>query len=363
MFLTRNNHLRQIDRVRIPENRDLVSGLRMDRNERVADWPEDLLPRIFASKPGAFLAMYPDSAPVYQKLSQHLGVAEAQIMLTAGIDGAIKTLFELVSAPGDRVAVLAPTYAMYQVYANLFEVTLDPVPYREDLTLDFCALYQSLEQGPSMVFVPNPNQPIEGTLTIDQLRELAEQTRARQCLLVIDEAYHGFGSETAMQLVDEFPNVVVMRTFSKAFGVPSIRTGVMVSSEDNMDVLAKTRYAHEGNALSYAVVEYLLDNPQVVADYVASVNEGREYVKRELECRGYHAHGDMANYLFVDCFDALHAKQIVDGLRERAVYIKGPWSAPWRHRVSITVGPVAHMQRFLAAFDEVTSPLKEVVGQ
>ena len=76
-----------------------------------------------------------------------------------------------------------------------------------------------------------------------------------------------FGSDTGIKLIEEFSNVVVMRTFSKGFGLPSIRLGYMISNEENMNILSKTRYAHESNSLSNAVAEYMLENYNLIEEY------------------------------------------------------------------------------------------------
>ena len=86
MFIQRKPFLKDIQRVRIPENRNLEEGLRLNRNERVDVWPADLLEKIFKDKPGYFLSTYPDSSTLYQKLGKHLGVDESKIMLTSGMD-------------------------------------------------------------------------------------------------------------------------------------------------------------------------------------------------------------------------------------------------------------------------------------
>ena len=91
----------------------------------------------------------------------------------------------------------------------------------------FTALFLNnfLNSDPKILFLPNPNQPIESSLSLNELRETAIKCKNKNCLLVIDEAYNLFGADSGLPLIKEFNNVVILRTFSKAFGVPSIRTG------------------------------------------------------------------------------------------------------------------------------------------
>src|SRR5262245_19715161 len=124
MFIQRKNHLRNIARIRVSEGRDLDRGLRLDRNEKVDVWPKKMMAEIFGTKPDWFLSVYPESTRLYEKIARFHGVDTSEVLLTAGIDGGLKTLYEILTEPGDRVGVVAPTYAMYQVYPKLFQLQL-----------------------------------------------------------------------------------------------------------------------------------------------------------------------------------------------------------------------------------------------
>jgi len=348
MFIQRKPFLRDIQRIRIPENRNLEEGLRLNRNERVDIWPEDLLTKIFADKPGYFLSTYPDSSAMYQKLSRHLGVDESKIMLTSGMDSGIKNLWEIMAEPGDRIGVAGPTYAMYYVYNNLFQTNLTEIGYNpETLKLNWEQLNEFIDSKPVILFLPNPNQPIEDALSEDQIATIAERTRKNNTLFIVDEAYFMFGCDTAMDLIDDFENLVVMRTFSKGFGVPAIRLGYMVSNEDNMSVLTKTRLAHESNSLRNAVGEYLLDHYDMVDEYVQKVIKARTHVKDQLSSLGINSNGEVGNYLLVDLVNTEKRDRIVAFLEENLIYVKGNFKAPWDKYMLITLGPIETMERFL----------------
>lgn len=355
MFIQRKPFLRNINRVRVSEGRDLEKGLRLDRNEKVDVWPKDFLTHVFQSKPNCFLSVYPECGDLYHKLGKFLQVEESQLMLTSGIDGGLKILFEIMTAPGDQVGVFNPTYAMYKVYSNLFQTQLTEIGYRPDLTLDEAQLEAFLNQKPVMLFVPNPNQPIESALTLAQLDQLAIKTHEKNCLLVIDEAYFMFGCDTGLPLLKKYEHVVILRTFSKGFGVPSIRLGFMISTEENMKILAKTRLAHESNALSTAVAEYLLDNYGMIEEYVSKVVEGRNYIKSEMAKMGYATHGGAGNFLLIDLHAPDVAAQTVRSLRDRFIYVKGPWPVPWDRYITVTLGPAEMMKRFVHAMREIKS--------
>lgn len=349
MFIQRKNYLSRITRMRVSEGRNLDSGLRLDRNEKVDTWEKGLLAKIFSEKPDYFLSVYPESSSVYKKIATFHNIEESQLMLTSGIDGGLKTIFEVMTEPGDLVGVAAPTYAMYKIYANLYQVTMDEIEYTEDLKFNFTAFDAFLAKKPTVFFLPNPNQPIESAFTINELREFAKKTLAQNCLFIIDEAYHMFGCESGIDLIKEFENIVVTRTFSKGFGVPSIRLGYMISNNGNMSILSKTRLAHESNSLTNAVAEYLLDNYDIVKQYNESVIASRESLKVILKDLDIPTHGSNGNYLLLDMKDAARAKDFVNYLKDREIYVKGPWSAPRDKYITITIGPASLMERFVQA--------------
>ena len=349
MFIQRKNYLKQIERIRIGEGRDLNNGLRLDRNEKVDVWPRQILADIFLTKPDWFLSVYPESTRLYEKLARFHGVDVSEIMLTSGIDGGLKTIYEIMTEPGDLVGIAAPTYVMYKIYAQMFQVQFKEIHYTKDRTFDMEQFNEFLEQKPTIFFLPNPNQPIESSYNLSELEEFARKTLAKNCLFVIDEAYHLFGSVSAMELIRKYENIVIARTFSKGFGVPSIRLGYLISNVENMSILAKTRFAHESNSLSNAVAEYLLDNYSTVEQYNTEVIKSREEIKRSLADMGIPAYGKTGNYLLLDLGNPARAKEYATALCDQKIYIKGPWAAPWDQYSTITVGPIKMMERFLSA--------------
>lgn len=355
MFTQRNPFLKSIDRIRIPESRDLEKGLRLDRNEKVDFWPKDFLINIFSAKPEYFMSVYPEHiiGSFYDKLSNYLKVNRSQIILTSGIDGAIKTLFEVMTSPGDVVGILSCSYAMYKVYSMLFQVSLHEVGYKRDFTLNFDELDTLLNQKPTILFVPNPNLPIETALSLNELADIAKKAYEKNCLCVIDEAYYMFGCDTAVPLLSEYDNLIILRTFSKGFGVPSIRLGYMVSNEENINILSKTRFAYESNSLSVAVAEYLLDNYDVVKQNVERIVEGRTYVKNELTKLGLKTHGNKSNFLLIDLQTHEKAKVVVSNLTKKLIYVKGPLKSPWEQYILITIGPINHMKIFVDAMKDI----------
>tara|TARA_Y100000590_G_scaffold470639_1_gene667265 strand:- start:4153 stop:5229 length:1077 start_codon:yes stop_codon:yes gene_type:complete len=352
MIIKKNLHLKNLKRFRVSEGRNLKLGLRLDRNEKVDNWPEDFINKVLESKPEGFFSMYPEITPLYKKLSEHLKVSDKQILITSGIDGSIKNLFAVLTEEGDKIGVFSPTYLMYEIYSEIFKTKFFPLTYSSDYKFIKNELDDFLSQNPKILFVPNPNQPIESSLNLSELKELAQKCKNKNCFLVLDEAYYMLGADTGISLLKDFDNVIILRTFSKAFGVPSIRAGFTISTEENMEVISKMRLAHELSSTSIAVAEYLLDNFHIVEEYCNKLKKSRDKTLSEIKKLGFEVRGKHGNYLLITFKNNEIANNVVNFLKEKLIYVKGPYKGPWNKCIGVTIGIEEKMKSFILAMKE-----------
>ena len=197
-----------VERIRIPENRNFTSGLRCNRNERVATWDSEFINELINDISVYDFTLYPDLSNLYEAIATYEKVEKNKILVGSGIEGIIKNIFETFTSEGMKIGVLSPTYAMYYVYSNLFKTELELVGYNiENFKLDKEKLFRSLSSI-KVLFIPNPNQPVEDNFDLEAMREISKECRKRNILLVFDEAYYGFGCDSAKSLIDEFENTL-----------------------------------------------------------------------------------------------------------------------------------------------------------
>ena len=351
-MIKNNLHLKKIKRFRVAEGRNLQKGLRLDRNEKVDLWPKNFINQVLKTKPRSFFSTYPEITDLYKKIAKFNKVNENQILITSGIDGGIKNLLNIVTKPNDIISVLSPTYAMYQVYAKIFRLKLHKIGYGKDFKIKQGELQKLFKKKPKILFLPNPNQPIEDNFEISQIKKLANKCKKIKCTLVVDEAYFHFGAKSAIGLIKNFNNIIVLRTFSKAFGVPSIRAGYTVSSVENMTILSKARIAHELSSVSIAIAEYLLDNFRIVKKNIQAIKKSRKNVKKNLARLGLISRSFKGNYILIKFQSHKEANSVVKFLRKRFIYVKGPFSKPWDNFINISIGPSKDMSRFIKGLSE-----------
>jgi len=313
---------------------------------------------MLASITPELLTAYPDQRELYRKLSQFTSLPEDSLLLTAGSDSAIKLVYETFVAPGDEVVFLEPTYAMIEVYADLFEARKQKVGYTAQLDLRFDELLERITSKTRVAFIANPNQPSGTVLRNGQLEELLERTSSTGTLLVMDEAYQHFSATpSALELVKNHDNLVVTQTFSKAFGLASVRLGFLAAHPAHIDQLYKSKPLCDINLLAVKCGEYLLDHyDPIVGEYVRSVRQAKVYLTRELKTLGIQVIPSEANFIHFRLGAQDDAGRIAARMKERGYLIRTAGTglpAVLEGCIRITVGPLEQMKEFLTTFFQV----------
>jgi histidinol-phosphate aminotransferase len=282
-------------------NRD---GMRLDFNENtIACSPKvkEVLGRISA---GA-LTRYPEREPVERIVAEHLGVAAEQVALTNGVDEAIHVLFEAFLDDGDELLLPVPTYTMYEVYASATDARAVTVQAAEDLQFPFERLLDAITPRTKIVAIANPNSPSGSVATREQILEIAR--RAPDAVVLVDEAYFHFFGETVMDLVGSVPNLMVARTFSKAYGLAGLRLGVLAGPVELMKWVRRVLSPYSVNSLALACLPPALEDSAYLEWYVGEVLAGREEFEAALDELRIRRWPSAANFVLVE-IGAKHAE-------------------------------------------------------
>jgi len=332
--------------------------IRLDRNECTISFPAGHLRKILNSIKHGEITAYPQLEPFYKKLSKWLKVDRDQVILTAGSDTAIKAVFEVYVSEGDEVVLFPPTYGMYPVYCDMFGAKKREVFYDDDFSLPVQRALGAINQKTKLVAIPNPNH----TGTVFKERELAEilkKAKKHNAVVLIDEAYHHFYEGTMLPYIDKFDNLIVIRTFSKAFGIAPLRIGYAVSNRDNIANLYKVKLTHEITAVSARFGEYLLDHPGIMKDYARGVRGGIKYLSKEFKKLGISCPTSYANFIYLRLPLGIDPDLVVKLLKEKNYHIRGlASSGPIKGHVRITVGPMPQMRKFMRVFKAVFNKAK-----
>jgi len=343
-------HIKELQRYQTSLGRDLDQGIRLDRNEKVTDFSKGEIADIFGIFKNYSLSASPEARPLYKKLSEKLHLSESEIFVTCGITEGLRILYDFCTNPEDNIICLDPTYPMYRIFADMYQVEYRKISYdTETLSPDINTLYDQIDNKTRFVFIPNPNLPIESCFSLDEIRDIANKCRSNNTMLVIDEAYHFFGAPSALELIDEYENLIVFRTFSKAYGLAGLRIGFMVSQTRNINNISKSRSLVESNTFSMQIAEYFLENPELRDQHVKEVKTGSSYLQKELTQLGLRWYGgNYTNGILIFLDSKKESEDIVAYLKKVKIYIRGSFEFPFDSTIRISIGAKSEMEVFIA---------------
>lgn len=346
-------HLSEVQRHRIVMPSDVV--LRLNRGERPEPIPLTIQAvvanRLVSALP--VIQQYPSYQEFYDTLAAHIGFPTEHICIGLGIEDFIRTLYLLCCNPGEKVATLWPSCAMFDVYARAFglnHIRLIPQP---GIPLPMSTIIGSIPSDTRLVMLPNPSQPVETHYDNTDLRALADYCRDIGAVLAVDEAHWGFGGHTAFPLVPDYDNVVVLRTFSKFYGAASIRLGYAVAQEKIAQTLHGIRMSGEVPAITMNIGRTLLESTREFESSAKEIVEARDWLVRALRRRNIAAYGRYGFSVLAELKSAEAAINTADHLEAYGVLVKAGFPEPVDKCLLIACGSSGIVRRFLSYFEQV----------
>jgi len=346
---------------RTPQPRDVIrrmkeyhpplsdrSGLRLDFNENTVACSPRVL-EVLAQISRSELTMYPERECVEARVADHLNLKPSQALLTNGVDEAIHILCQTYLGPGDEMLLPVPTYSMYAVYASATDAKLVEVPAGPDFQFPLDALLAKITPATKLIAIANPNSPTGQAVSRAALLKLIEA--APQAIVFVDEAYFHFYGQTVLDLIGRAPNVIVARTFSKAYGLAGLRLGVLAASGEAMHWLRRVISPYSVNSLALACLPAALDDRAYIDNYAKEVLLARVEFAASLEEMGVPFWPSEANFILID-IGPLHAG-FCRAMRNRGILVRDRSADPGCDGcVRITIGTRDQMQHAAHAIAE-----------
>lgn len=225
----------------------------------------------------------PYQVPLKQLYANYRGVSSPnKIFVGVGSDEAIDLLFRIFCTPGkDAVITTPPTYGMYKVCAAVNDVNVTAVPLTDSFDLRIPEMLEAVTEQTKLLFVCSPGNPTAKAIPLSDVRKLAESSY--KGLIIVDEAYIDFSSAgSAVELVDEYPNIVVLQTLSKAFGLAGIRLGFAIGNEDVIQLMNNVKAPYNVNSMTSEVARNAINNIDSLESKVKAILEQRAVVMEKL---------------------------------------------------------------------------------
>ena len=207
------------------------------------------------------------------------GVGPFNISLNFGSDQSIKNIFSLFQGKDCEVIFNNPAFPMYQVYSNTFNLIPRTASYKNYIC-ELDDLISLINKNTRLLVLANPNSPYGDLKSKEQIKDLCKFLRSKNIFLLLDEAYIDFGGESCASLVDEFNNIFVTKTFSKAWGAAGVRCGYSISNLQNTHNLEKLRPSFPFTGPSIKYIKFLIDHPSIRKNFVQTITKEKELIHK-----------------------------------------------------------------------------------
>lgn len=292
------------------------------------------------------LTKYPEREGVEQVVAAHFSLAPAQVLLTNGVDEAIHLMCCAFLEADDEALICTPSFFMYDVSIQMMTPHLRKVQAGPTLEFPFERFLAAITERTKLIIVASPNNPTGATVSREHLLAIAKA--APQAVLMVDEAYYHFHGESVMTDLAATPNLIVARTFSKAYGLANLRIGMLAGSAELVKYLRKVSSPYNVNGVALDCLPAALADEDYLQWYIEQVRVGRDRMMAGLRELGVPLFPSAANFVLMNI--GTKHKELVTAMRAHGVLLRDRSADPGCDGfVRITIGVEEHVTRGLVA--------------
>lgn len=284
---------------------------------------------------------YPEASYLELKkiLAEKWKVNPLQIVLGNGSNEVIEFLFKALLEKEDEIIVSEPSFLVYEKLAEIYNIKVKKIPLKRDFTHNFSEILEKISSKTKVIFLDHPNNPTGSTLKRKDWEEFLREVNFK-VLVVIDEAYGDFIEDPEVPFGIEFLkrgySVLILRTFSKAYGLAGLRLGYGITFEELAQVLDKVRQPFNINLLAVKAGLAVLKDEEYLEKSVQIVKEGRRFLREKLEALGFKVFPSQANFLMVDLGE--RAEKIYQRLMEKGIFLRSLKAYGFPNFLRISIG-------------------------
>ncbi len=332
----------------MPEYHPPLAGrtaLRLDFNENTFGPSPRVMERL-RTVTAEELTKYPEREPAERNAAKHFGLRGEQVLLTNGVDEAIHLMCCAFLEPEDEALIATPSFFMYDVSVQLMTRHLRKVQSDASLEFPFERFMAAISERTKLIIVASPNNPTGAVVGREHL--LAIAAAAPQAVLMVDEAYYHFDGASVMDDLATVPNLIVARTFSKAYGLANLRIGMLAGNAELLKYVRKVSSPYNVNGVALDCLSLAIEDEAYLAWYVEQVRVGRERMMAGLAELGVPYFPSAANFVLMNV--GPKHKELVQTMRAHGVLLRDRSTDPGCDGfVRITIGLEDHVTRGLEA--------------
>ncbi|MGK5094479.1 histidinol-phosphate transaminase [Deltaproteobacteria bacterium TL4] len=328
------------------EGRNPKEFILMDFNESPLALPPHVVDRLMAYLQQNHLHIYPSYGDFLNLLGRYVNVSPDSLILCNGSDQAIDIILRCVLEDGDEMVLAKPGFSMFfQIAGTLGAKMVSPF-YNEDMSFPFEAIQSAVSSQTRLLVIINPNNPTGTSASLEQIEYFLKTYP--ELPVLVDEAYFEFTQKSCVSLLPQYSNLIITRTFSKAFAMPSLRLGYAIGAPEFIQHLYKIRGPYDVNMMALIAATAQLENPE---PWKAVVDEVMLKAKPELE-QFFKAYGvtyfpGNAHYMLV--VPKGDIQTAITFLKQKGILVR-PMAPPIAHTFRMNVGTVSSTRQFIQIY-------------
>lgn len=297
------------------------------------------------------LQVYPEYGDLEAKIAQYAEVPASQSMVTNGGDQGIDVVCRAYLDEGDKVIIPFPSFAMHYQSVGIQGAEILEPRYKDNGDFPLEETLSLISEQIKLIILCNPNNPLGSAIPIEDVEKILKKAKEKDIAVLHDEAYFEFSKITAKDLIKEYDNLYIMRTFAKAFGLVSTRAGYLISQEGNIQELLKIRGPYDVNMFAKTAILAALEDTEYMEDYVKEVmGKSKPKLEEFLKKKEVFFYPSVANFLLLKI---PNPEKIIEDLKSKGILLR-PKSAPdGEIAVRVSIGTLEDTDRFIKAFSEV----------
>lgn len=340
----------------VPDWSDIDRGtyLRLDRNEGTRPIPQTVAEAIHKYLDNQGVHTYPNADTLNAPLAEYVGVPAEFILATNGSDQAIDLTLRAFLGDGRTMLIAQPEFAVFSHVAGLTGAKVIGVPYDDDLSFPYSAFREAASQSPDLIAIINPNNPTGTPVDIDFIEEIV--VNHPNTPVVVDEAYYEFTGKTVAPLTKLYENLIVLRTFSKAFAMAGLRLGYLIASPVTVAEITKLRNPFDVNEIAVVAGCAHLQDLGSMQEYVAELTDViKPTVVQYFDNAGIKVWPGAANFVLVKPENCQEAINYLHSARILVRPMKSPLIAG---TFRMSLGSVSEMATVMNAYDHYLSGVR-----
>lgn len=324
--------------------RQSFDGLLLDFNERTLPPTNKVLTLLKQYLNNFKPQIYPEYLGLEKLLSKYANVQPNQIMVTNGTDQAIDIIYRTFCDVNDTVIIPEPTFAMYAQYAQIIGTRIiSPLYNKNTFEYPIEEVLSSINSSVRLIVVCNPNNPTGTLVSLKNIETIAK--KAKNAIVYIDEAYFEFSGCTATNLIAKYPNIVVSRTFSKAFGLAGLRIGYIIANPLYISEMLKVRGPYDVNQLAYIAASAEIAETTEVKKYTKEVMQvAKPLVEKFFKQNNITFYPSAGNFIL---FKPNNSAAVANILRRNGVAVRPQDKPNIENTLRLTIGTSAQMKIFI----------------